>query len=65
MMASVQTRLHLLADAPGRFAGRNTQYSGTGFADQHFEAIAALPEDFDAWVTKVKQSPGKAIGGVP
>ena len=58
-MAGMQTRLHLLADAPGRFTGRNTQYSGAGFADQHFEAIAASPEDFDAWVAKVKQSPGK------
>ncbi len=58
-MAGMQTRLHLLADAPGRFTGRNTQYSGAGFADQHFEAIAASPEDFDAWLAKVKQSPGK------
>ena len=58
-MAGMQTRLHLLADAPGRFTGRNTQYSGAGFADQHFQAIAASPEDFDAWVAKVKQSPDK------
>jgi cytochrome o ubiquinol oxidase subunit 2 len=58
-MAGMQTRLHLIADAPGRFAGRNTQYSGSGFADQHFQAIAASPEDFDAWVAKVKQSPDK------
>jgi cytochrome o ubiquinol oxidase subunit 2 len=61
-MPGMQTRLHLLADAPGRFTGRNTQYSGAGFADQHFEAIAASPEDFDAWVAKVKQSPGKLDG---
>ena len=58
-MAGMQTRLHLLADAPGRFVGRNTQYSGAGFSDQHFEAIAASPQDFDAWVAKVKQSPDR------
>jgi cytochrome o ubiquinol oxidase subunit II len=58
-MAGMQTRLQLLADAPGKFTGRNTQYSGAGFADQHFQAIAAAPEEFDAWVTKVKQSPDK------
>jgi cytochrome o ubiquinol oxidase subunit II len=58
-MAGMQTRLHLLADAPGKFTGRNTQYSGAGFADQHFQAIAASPEDFDAWVAKVKQAPGR------
>jgi cytochrome o ubiquinol oxidase subunit 2 len=58
-MAGMQTRLHLIADAPGRFAGRNTQYSGSGFSDQHFQAIATSPEDFDAWAAKVKQSPSK------
>jgi cytochrome o ubiquinol oxidase subunit 2 len=58
-MAGMRTRLHLLADAPGQFMGRNTQYSGAGFSDQHFEAIAASTEDFGAWVAKVKQSPNR------
>ena len=44
---------------PGAFVGRNIQYSGAGFADQHFEAIATSPDEFDAWVAKVKQSPDK------
>ena len=55
-MAGMQTRLHLMADEPGRFVGRNMQYSGAGFADQQFEAIAMSQEDFDAWLTKVGQS---------
>jgi len=55
-MAGMQTRLHLLADKPGRFWGRNVQYSGSGFADQQFDAVAMSNEDFDAWVAKVKQS---------
>lgn len=55
-MAGMQSRLHLVADEPGRFVGRNTQYSGDGFADQQFEAIAAAQADFDAWVAKVRQS---------
>ena len=58
-MAGMQTRLHLLADAPARFTGRNAQYSGSGFSSQHFQAIAASPEEFEAWVAKVKQSPGR------
>ena len=54
-MAGMQTRLHLLADKPGRFMGRNVQDSGRGFADQRFDAIAATSkEDFEAWVAKVK-----------
>lgn len=56
-MAGMQTRLNLLADEPGTFMGRNTQYSGDGFADQHFTAVAATAKDFEAWVAKARQSP--------
>jgi len=55
-MAGMETRLHLVADEPGRFAGRNMQYSGDGFANQYFEAIAMSDQDFEAWVAKVRQS---------
>jgi cytochrome o ubiquinol oxidase subunit II len=58
-MAGMETRLHLLADAPGTFTGRNTQYTGSGFPEQHFKAIAISPEEFDAWVAKAKQAPAK------
>ena len=58
-MAGMETRLHLLADEPGRFAGRNMQYSGDGFANQYFEAIATSDEDFEAWVAKARQSEGR------
>ena len=57
-MAGMETRLHLLADEPGRFAGRNMQYSGDGFANQYFEAIAMSDQDFEAWVAKAGQSEG-------
>ncbi len=55
-MAGMQTRLHLLADKPGRFVGRNIQYSGRGFADQQFDAIATSNDEFETWVAKVKAS---------
>ncbi len=55
-MAGMQTRLNLLADEPGRFMGRNMQYSGKGFSKQYFDAIAVSQGDFDAWVAKVRQS---------
>lgn len=58
-MAGMQTRLQLLADQPGKFVGRNSQYSGGGFSDQHFEVLALSPADFDAWVAKVKQAPAR------
>jgi cytochrome o ubiquinol oxidase subunit II len=58
-MAGMQTRLQMLANAPGRFVGRNTQYSGGGFSDQFFEVLATSPADFDAWVAKTRQAPDK------
>ena len=56
-MAGMTTRLNLLADAPGEFAGRNTQYSGDGFSDQHFVARSLTDDDFTAWVETARQSP--------
>ena len=58
-MAGMQTRLQILADQPGKFVGRNTQYSGGGFSDQFFEVVATNPADFDAWVARARQVPGK------
>jgi len=58
-MAGMQTRLQMLANAPGKFVGRNSQYSGGGFSDQFFEVLATSPADFDAWVAKTKQVPDK------
>ncbi|MBI3198334.1 MAG: ubiquinol oxidase subunit II [Rhodospirillales bacterium] len=58
-MAGMQTRLQLLADAPGKFVGRNSMYSGGGFSDQHFEVTAMTQADFDAWVAKARQAPAR------
>ena len=54
-MAGMQTRLQLLADQPGTFVGRNSQYSGGGYSQQHFEVKAMSQADFDAWVARAKQ----------
>jgi cytochrome o ubiquinol oxidase subunit II len=56
-MAGMQTRLQLLADQPGKFVGRNSQYSGGGFSDQHFEVVSFSQADFEAWLTRAKQAP--------
>src|SRR3982074_2626334 len=58
-MAGMQTRLQMLANAPGKFVGRNSQYSGGGFSDHFLEVLATSPADFDAWVAKTKQVPDK------
>jgi len=56
-MAGMQTRLHLMADEPGVYFGQNQQFSGRGFADMNFEAMANSREEFEAWVLKAKESP--------
>jgi len=58
-MPGRQTRLHLLADEPGTYAGHNQQFSGRGYADMHFKAIATSREQFEAWVQKARQLPDK------
>ena len=54
-MAGMRTRLNLMADTPGRFRGHNAQYSGDGFSDQHFAAVATTQADFEAWVAQVRR----------
>ena len=58
-MAGMRTELNLLSYDPGEFSGRNVMYSGDGFSDQHFKAVAAKPDEFEAWVEKVRRSPDK------
>jgi cytochrome o ubiquinol oxidase subunit 2 len=55
-MAGMQTRLHLIADEAGDYAGESANFSGKGFSDMKFRAIASSPEDFNAWVAKVRAS---------
>jgi len=56
-MAGMQTRLHLIADESGIYAGQNQEFSGRGYADMRFKAIAVSREQFGTWVREVKQSP--------
>ena len=56
-MAGMRTRLHLIANKPGNYHGLSTSYSGEGFAGMHFIAhVTNNQQDFNAWVSKVKQS---------
>jgi cytochrome o ubiquinol oxidase subunit 2 len=55
-MAGMQTMLHLLANETGTYAGQNQQFSGTGYSEMKFEAIATSPEDYEAWLKKIGAS---------
>lgn len=53
-MGGMVTQLHLMATKPGRSLGMNNMYNGEGFHQQRFTAIAMPPDEFKAWVHKVK-----------
>jgi len=56
-MAGMQTKLHLQADHTGDYAGISSNYSGAGFSDMKFRALAMSPAEFDSWLKKVKTAP--------
>ena len=58
-MGGMQTRLSLMANQPGAYAGHNQQISGRGYADMHFKANAVSAEEFQSWVKEIRQSPEK------
>jgi cytochrome o ubiquinol oxidase subunit 2 len=58
-MPGMQTQLHLVADEAGDYAGVSANFSGRGFSDMKFRALATNPEQFNAWVEKVKASSGR------
>ena len=58
-MGGMQTRLHLLANEAGVYDGQNQQFSGRGYSGMTFKAIAVPQDQFEAWVQRAKQAPGK------
>lgn len=55
-MADMVTTLHLAADIPGEYMGRNANFSGKGFAQNIFDVTAMSQEEFDDWVKEVKET---------
>lgn len=53
-MAGMETKLHLIAREPGTYAGLSTNFSGEGFSDMHFQAIATTEDGFKDWIAKAK-----------
>ena len=53
-MAGMTTTLHLQADRPGIYPGLSAQFSGDGFSDMRFDAVATTPVQFAQWVAGVR-----------
>jgi cytochrome aa3-600 menaquinol oxidase subunit II len=55
-MSDMVTTLHLAAEVPGDYMGRNSNFSGKGFAENIFN-VKAMPEaEFNEWVADVKST---------
>lgn len=55
-MADMITTLHLAADVPGEYMGRNANFNGAGFAKNTFIVRAMPQQEFDEWVEDVKRT---------
>ncbi|WP_249597467.1 cytochrome aa3 quinol oxidase subunit II [Peribacillus frigoritolerans] len=53
-MSNMVNTLHLAADVPGEYMGRNSNFSGSGFAQQTFNVNALSAKDYDKWVDEIK-----------
>ncbi|VFP82184.1 ubiquinol oxidase subunit II [Candidatus Erwinia haradaeae] len=61
-MPGMQTHLNLIANKSGTFNGISSNYSGHGFSQMKFKAIATKNrETFNQWTERVKKSPKTLI----
>jgi cytochrome o ubiquinol oxidase subunit 2 len=58
-MPGMETTLHAVANRTGEFEGFSANYSGAGFSGMRFRIHALAPQDFNAWVEKVKAGGGR------
>jgi len=58
-MSGMITKLNLVAEIPGSYMGKNTNFSGEGFAHMEFEAQGMSQKDYDDWAKKVKANEPK------
>lgn len=55
-MANMENELYLLAERPGTFMGRNTNFNGQGYTYMDFDVVAKTQADYEQWVQDVKDS---------
>ncbi len=55
-MNGMVTRLNLRADRPGVYHGLSAHFSGDGFSDMHFDAVAVPQAGFERWLDSARRS---------
>ncbi|MBY0120358.1 cytochrome aa3 quinol oxidase subunit II [Bacillus sp. S/N-304-OC-R1] len=53
-MNKMETEMYVVAENPGSYLGRNTNFNGRGYADMEFEVLAQTEKDFDKWVKEAQ-----------
>ncbi|RSL34903.1 cytochrome aa3 quinol oxidase subunit II [Salibacterium salarium] len=54
-MAGMENTLYLQADEEGTYEGRNSNYTGSGFAEQTFDVHAEPADEFETWVEETQE----------
>ncbi|WP_019242519.1 MULTISPECIES: cytochrome aa3 quinol oxidase subunit II [Bacillus] len=58
-MSDMVTKVTYVAETPMSMEGKNSSFTGKGFAKMHFEALSMTAKDFDQWVQDVKENEPK------
>lgn len=58
-MNKMETELILVADNPGSYLGRNSNFNGKGYTEMEFEVLAQTADDFEEWVMEAKNTAPK------
>ncbi|WP_214483509.1 cytochrome aa3 quinol oxidase subunit II [Bacillus sp. SM2101] len=58
-MNKMETDLFVVADNPGSYEGRNTNFNGRGYAKMEFEVLAQTPQDYEEWKKEVQETAPK------
>lgn len=58
-MGKMETEMYLVADNPGSYLGKNTNFNGRGYAEMEFEVLAQTQADFDKWVNEAQEKAPK------
>ncbi|MEM0907546.1 MAG: ubiquinol oxidase subunit II [Pseudomonadota bacterium] len=55
-MPGMETKLHAVINAPGKYVGFSSNYSGAGFSQMRFDFHGFDDADFDSWVESARAS---------
>lgn len=58
-MGKMETQMYLIADNPGSYFGRNTNFNGRGYTEMEFEVHAQTRSDFEKWIVEVQNTAQK------